>query len=559
MMNNPTPVSPSWKSFPPCSPTVLSPQIRTRSNLWRGGIILMLTAVVGTLVSSCTPTNQSENLLRYGLTLAPSGIDPHLHASVELGIPLSSVYDTLVFQDPASGEFLPGLARDWQTSEDFTTYTFLLREDVHFHDGTDFNAQAVKANFDYVLDPENNSLRAKSMLGPVSSVEVIDTYTVSLHLDTPYAPLLDSLSQVYLGMASPAALERWGPSDYQFHQVGTGPYQFVEYIPNDHLLLQRNPDYRWSPDIYDEKQATIERVEFLFYEDKATRASALERGEIHIIGEVPPQSAARLESLDVFNLYPVPIPGQPLQFFLNTQRPPTDDVAVREALILGTDRESIVRTVFGPHSRTADGILSMGTQGYAPQAAFPNYNPDRASQLLADAGWVDVDGDDTLELEGKPLRINLVSPNWGSNPEVAQLVQSGWQALGIEVDLVVAPGFGALNDLQAQGEYHAIGFNTFGTDPDLLQPFYHSLGFFNWSGVNDPTLDRLLIQGAQTVGRDSDRREIYRQIARFILDHWLVLPIRDYTNLVVANSRVQDLQFSAQGWFPFLIDLKLLP
>jgi len=340
---------------------------------------ILLALVLG---AACSPSPTEPLTLRYGLTLAPTGIDPHLNASSELGIPLSSVYDTLVFLDPATGEFVPGLAERWEISPDGRTYTFHLREDVVFHDGTPFNAEAVRANFEYTLDPENHSQKAASMLGPFESVEIVDESTVALHLSEPFAPLLDSLSQVYLGMASPSALEQWGPADYQFHQVGTGPFRFVEYIPNDHLTLARNPDYAWGPSIYLASTASIERIVFTFYEAEPTRVLALQGGEVDVMGEVPHRDAARLAESGGFALTPVAIPGQPLQYFFNTRRPPTDDLPTRQALLLAVDRESIVRTIFGDYSPVAQGLLSAVTPGFSPDVSFPSFDPEAARDLL---------------------------------------------------------------------------------------------------------------------------------------------------------------------------------
>ena len=184
---------------------------------------LLLSAVLFT--GACSASPETGIILKYGLTLAPSGLDPHLNASAELGIPLSSVYDTLVFRDPDTGDFVPGLAESWKISPDGLTYTFQLRRDVYFHDGTVFDASAVKKNIEYVMNPDNHSQKAASMLGPLTEVTVLNPQLVAFQLSAPYAPLLDSLSQVYLGMASPTALEQWGPAEYQFHQVGT-PFIF---------------------------------------------------------------------------------------------------------------------------------------------------------------------------------------------------------------------------------------------------------------------------------------------------------------------------------------------
>ncbi len=522
-------------------------------------LLLLLAALLAALAPACTGAPEEPVTLRYGLTLAPTGIDPHLNASAELGIPLSSVYDTLVFQDPQTGDFVPGLAERWTISADGLAYTFDLRRDVTFHDGTRFDAAAVRANIEYVLNPDHHSQKAAFMLGSLEAVEVLDEYTVRLVLAEPYAPLLDSLSQVYLGMASPEALETWGPTEYQFHQVGSGPYRFVEYIPNDHLTLERNPEYAWGPSIYEADQAAIERVVFTFYEDLATRAIALQSGEIDVIGEIQPRDAERLEQSGDFVTYPVRIPGQPSQFLFNTLQAPTDDLRVRQALTRAVDRAAIVETVFGIFSPVAEGPLSAVTIGFDPGSPYPAMDLQEAAALLTAAGWIDGDGDGVREREGQPFSLHIVAPNWGSNPEVAQLLQAAWEEVGASVTVEVAAGFGALKELQAAGEYNLIGVNFFGADPDLLRTTLSSDGLYSWSGYRDAHLDETLLE-ASRASLDPDRRvALYAEAARITRDRALLLPIRDYVNLVVASSRLQGLRFSTQGWFPQLIDLRLAP
>ena len=522
-------------------------------------ISLIAVSVLSLALSACSSTSQPNDPLIYGLTLAPSGIDPHINASSELGIPLSSVYDTLIFQDPDSGAFVPGLAETWSISDDGLTYTFSLRQDVIFHDGTSLNADAVKFNIDYTINPENHSQKAAFMLGPLREVEVIDEYTIAFHLNQPYAPLLDSLAQVYLGIASPEALEAWGPVDYQFHQVGTGPYRFVEYVPNDHILLERNPDYAWAPSIYNQSQPSIEQIQFKFYEDPATRSFALETGEVDIMGEIPPREAERLDADDRFNLYPISIPGQPLQFFFNTARAPTDDLLVRQALITGVDRPQVIETVFGSRSPLAQAPVSAVTLGYTSAIPFPAYDPQAAASLLEQAGW-ELSMQDGLRHQGQRiLELQIVAPPWGSNPDVAQLLAAAWRQLGAQVELQIAPGFGPLKEAQSAGEYHAIGINFFGQDPDLLYSFYHSQEIYNWSQIQNPELDSLLEQARRETLDTELRNQRYAEAFEIIRDQALLLPMRDYTNLVIARQDLEGLQYSTQGWFPFLIDLQWMP
>ena len=521
-------------------------------------LLSILSVLIISIATACSIGAKKPSTLVYGLTLSPSGIDPHINASSELGIPLASVYDTLVFRDPATGEFVPGLSENWSISPDGLEYTFSLRHDVTFHDGTPFNADAVKANLDYVMDPDHHSQKARFMLGSLQDVEIIDDYSVTLHLSEPFAPLLDSLSDVYLGMASPTALETWGPTEYQFHQVGTGPYRFDEYIPNDKITLTRNPDYAWAPSIYRNSKAEIETIVFHFYEDPSTRAIALESGEVDIIGEVPPHDANLLTASSDFSLHPIPIPGQPMQFFFNTKRAPTDDVRVRLALMYAVNRPQAVKTIFDVFSPVAQSPFLSSSFDLEPQASFPVYDPDTAGALLDEAGWKISSGDEVRSSDDIPLELHIVAPTWGSNPEMAQLIQADWEAIGARVTLEIAPGFGPLKEAQTSGAYHAIGINFFGTDPDLLRSFYTSTGLYNWSGYEDPEIDQLLNQAAQIPLDLEARLQLYGQFLTRVCEEALVLPIRNYVNLVAVNNRVEGLHFSAQGGYPILIDLHLV-
>jgi len=484
-----------------------------------------------------------------------------VNASAELGIPLTSVYDTLVYRVPDSNQdggeqFVPGLAESWQVSEDGLTYTFRLRHDVSFHDGTPFNAEAVRVNLDRIVNPDTQSQKARFLLGPFESVEVIDEYTVAVHLSTPYAPLLDGLAQVYLGMASPAALTKWG-ADYQFHQVGTGPFKFVEYVPNDHLTIVRNANYKWGPAIYDQPgPAYLDEIEFRFFTDPAGRALALEAGDADVMGELPPLDAARLRQDNSFVITPVAVPGQPLGLMLNTQRPPLDDTRVRQALLFATDRATIVQTIFGGESPPATGPLTAVSFGYDPSLAerYP-YNPQEALALLEEAGWIDSDSDGTLDKDGQPLTLEAVLMTWGSVPEVAQLVQSQWAEIGIALQTETLTYPAAL-EIAGKGEYHLIPQNFSGSDPDLLRIYYHSSEPFNWSKASDATLDDLLNR-AQNISAPGQRSELYAEAQQRIMELALLVPIRDPVNLNSASGRVKGLRFDAHGWFPLLHDVYL--
>lgn len=525
---------------------------------WEGGLSrrLLLCTLMLALLAGCAIRPAAYRRLVYGLTLAPSGIDPHVNASSELGIPLTSVYDTLVYQDPATGQFVPGLAESFEISDDGRTYSFTLRREVKFHDGTPFNAAAVKANLERIADPATQSQKAAFMLGPFDRVDAPDEFTVVIRLKQPFAPLLDSLSQVYLGIASPAALARWG-KDYQLHQVGTGPFMFKEYVPQDHLTLVRNPDYKWGPAIWENRgPAHLDEIIFRFYVDPATRALALESGQVQVMGEVPPQDVDRLTA-DKFTLYAAPIPGQPLQFFLNTRRAPTDDWRVRQALLYATDRAAIVKAIFRDRSPVAFGPLTSATVGYDPKVKhlYP-FDPDKARQLLDDAGWR-VGPDGVRQKDGRRLQLDGVLMDYGFVPETAQLVQAQWAQVGVEFKTQLAP-YGTLLQAGRVGSVNVIPFVLSGSDPDILRQFFRSGESFNYARVSDPALDAALDK-AVILTDPQARALLYADVQQRVMAQALIVPIRDYYNLNVAAKSVTGLRYDARGWFPQLSNVNMIP
>ncbi len=522
--------------------------------------LVALSVALSLLVTSCGASAgdvQGREVV-YGLTLAPSGIDPHINASAELGIPLRSVYDTLVYRDTATLEFVPGLAQAWDVSADGLVYTFTLRQDVTFHDGTPFNADAVRVNIQRILSPDANSLKAAQLLGPMVRVEVVDEYTVRLVLAEPFAPLLDGLSQPYAGMASPTALAEYDTATYQFHQVGTGPYRFIEYVVNDRIVLERNPDYAWGPSVVANPAAPqAERVVFRFYTDPPARALALQSGEADIMGELLPTDARALAADGVIELAPVLIPGQPLQFFFNTNRAPTSSLAVRQALIMATDRQAITQAIFQGFSPVAYGPLSAATLHYDPSIEGRyTYDPVQALILFDSTGWIDTDGDGWRDEDGVPLEITLVVPPWGLTPEVAQLIQTQWQTtLQVRVNVRQVASFPMLSEVADSGEYNAISLNFSGLDPVVLNGFYLSTSRNNWSRYVDPELDAWLDSSQAALDPD-ERAQLYSLIQQRIMDQALILPVRDVTNLNGYQPGLQGLHFDAQGFFPYLADLE---
>ena len=524
----------------------------------RAGLLTLLV-----LAMACSSRVQSQQQFTtrhpivYGLTLQPSTFDPQIGASSELGIVLRSVYDTLVYRDPKSLEFVPGLATSWTISPDGLTYTFALRQGVKFHDGTPFSAQAVAANLDRITNPMTASQKAIFLLGTYTGYEIVDDYTIRLKLSAPYSPLLDSLSQVYLGIASPTALSQYSNERYQFHQVGTGPFMFVEYVPGDHLTIRRNLDYAWGPSFYQPSTPdSVDQIEFHFYDqDPSARALALENNDVQVVGELLPVDARALTANSDIQLQPTTIPGQPLQFLMNTKQFPTDNLSVRQALLYGTNREAIIDAVFQRFSPVAWGPISSTTEFYSSDVVNSYaYDPQKAKALLQSAGYQDTNNDGYIDVGGTNLEVNMIAPNWGLIPDVAQLIQDQWRDIGIKVNIDPVPSATILRQHVKDGKYNLVAWYEFGLDPSFLNRYFLSNGDNNWTGYADPSLDTQLNSAVQQTDANA-RRSLYNQVQRTIMEQALILPIRDYVNLNGSRSSLNGLSYDAYGWFPSLNNL----
>jgi peptide/nickel transport system substrate-binding protein len=511
-------------------------------------------------LSGASEKGDEGNRIVYGLTLNPSGFDPHINISSELGIPFYSVYDTLVYRHPQTFDYVPGLAERWEMSRDGLSWTFYLRQGVKFHDGELFTARAVAVNLERIMNPDIASGKAKFLLGPYTGYEIVDDYTITLNLSEPYAPLLDGLSQVYLGIASPKALAEYTKNTYQWHQVGTGPYMLDEVVPGEKLVLKRNPDYAWGPVFYaDVTPQSVDTVEFRFYTDPTTRSLALESGEVQMIGELLPTDAELLLGNTALRIFQVPVPGLPQQFQINTQRAPTDDLSVRQALLYATNRTAIADAVFRGQSPVAYGPLTSPTPYYDPdvERMYP-FDPDYARSLLQGVGYGDTNGDGMLEREGQPLTLTMVFAPWNQMADVAQLIQSQWRDIGIDLELIQVADFPTLKSYVNNGDFHLANFYDSGVDASILNQFYLSDGANNWSGFSDPEVDNWLREATRQSADDA-RAALYKSIQERIMEQAVALPIREYVSLDGATARLDGVIFSAQGWWPLLRNLQLHP
>ncbi|MFT4247871.1 MAG: ABC transporter substrate-binding protein [Pseudomonas sp.] len=491
---------------------------------------------------------------------AKDRLDPHIDTSWEVLYVLSAVYDTLIYQAP-DGRFVAGLARDWQVADDGLRYRFELRSDVHFHDGTRFDASAVKFNFDRILALGPRSMKAAGLIAAVDHVDVVDATTVDVHLKRRDSGFLFALSLPYLGMVSPTAVRRWG-DDYHRHQVGTGAFRITEYVPGDHYTLERNPDYTWGPSLDNHPgPAWLERIIWRFLPEPATRAPALRAGDVDMAIDLLPTDVGQVHATPGLEVVRAPLAGQTAYWFMNTRKFPTDDLRVRQALLYGTDMATGVRAILRGQNPPAVGPLSATTQDFArsPIGGY-HHDPARANALLDAAGWTQRDADGYRMRAGTPLTISVAVQPWGMSPTFSILLQSELRSLGIRVELEQME-FAVAVQAARDGRDNLAFFGGSGfSASDSLYPYFHSsniAGGFAWSKHADPVLDRLLETGAAAIS-PRQRHDNYVAAQERIMEQALILPIYDFTLLIGKSTRIGGLQWRSVGIVPSFHDMYLV-
>jgi len=467
---------------------------------------------------------------------------------------LQFIYDPLLRKDPATGAIVPGLAESFESSEDGTVITLHLREGVTFHDGTPLNAEAVAFSFNRISDPALASPYAASIAGPVASIETPDELTVVITLNAPFAPYLDSLTQAALAPVSPAAVEQYG-TDFGLNPVGTGPFRLVSNTPDEEVVLERNPDYNWAPSFYTHQgPAFLDGLVVLKVIDDSTRMSLIETGDIDVIYN------PLINQLDSFRDDPAFVvttavrPGVPRVAVLNTEIPPFDDVAVRQALAYAIDSPRMLSEIWSNIGAVPTGILTPGLLGFWADGAsrWPTYNPETAAAMLADAGWTDTDGDGILDKDGQPFTIS-----WGQTPgfpadQFGQIIASNLADVGIEMTIEIEDQAAYLADLRA-GKWHIASMLFAATDPDVLYTVAHSASIdaaWNTARYNNPEVDALLLQGRTTLDQEA-RAAIYNQVQEILLNDMPYIPFYQIELAFIHGANVQGFRTDAQGFFDF--------
>ncbi len=320
--------------------------------------------------------------IKFSPNFEPDSLDPQVASGSSSFLALMNVVDTLILLSPDDKAFHPYLADSWTVSDDGRVYTFKLHPGVKFHDGTDFNGDAVKFNFDRIVDPATKSAYASGLLGPYDKTVVVDPLTVEVHMKTTYPPLLDSLSQTACGFISPAAVAKYG-ADISKNPIGTGFMKFVSYSPKEKIEFVKNPDYNWAPSIWGHAgPAYLDKYTVIVADDPAARVTALESGDATAIEDTPGQDVDRLSKDPKYQLIKGFIPGAPRTFFLNIEKAPLDDINVRKAINLGIDHDELAQLATVGTQPGAHGPFSPATPGHSDDAdKIFTYDPTQAAKI----------------------------------------------------------------------------------------------------------------------------------------------------------------------------------
>lgn len=438
-------------------------------------------------------------------------LDPHLTTDTDSASIRFHIYEGLV-HTTGQGIPEPQLATSWDISDDGLTYTFELREGVVFHDGTPFNAAAVKTNFERLTHPDRQS-SAQDYMTMLESVEVLGDYRVALHLNEPFGPFLNHLG-VHAGhILSPRAIEAAGAADVGDLAIGTGPFRFVDRVRGESVTLAKFDGY-WGGERTD-----IDSIQYRVIPEAGARIAMLETGEADLILRVTPEEIARLSQTEGISVHTIQT-IRTMYIALNTQTGPFADVRVRQAANYATNKQAIIDFILGGGTEVVHNPIAPGVAGHTPGQAY-EYNPEKARQLLEEAG-----------VTAPGITLWAPAARFPQGVEVVQAVQQQLQDVGFVVDLQIWGDYPAYLDTfnyqMTEQDAVFMGWATSSIDAEvaLRQPLHGERAglFINTGGYGNPEVDALI--DAARVSSDLEEREgLYAQATSMIMEDapWIFL------------------------------------
>lgn len=438
------------------------------------------------------------------------------------------VYEGLVGRDE-NADIQPLLAESWNQIDN-KTWEFKLRDDVKFHDGTPFNASAVKTNFDRLLDPNVNAPRA-GVFKMVSEIKIINDYTVQFILSEPFAPLLSILASHEGGIISPKSIEKFGKSIIN-EPNGTGPFSFKSWTPGKEIVLVKNNQYFG-------KKAKVDEVIFKIVPEETTRTSMIETGEAHIAEPLSVTMMDTVAASSAMKVYRSEGFGTEYIGF-NTEKKPFNDIRVRKAIAHAIEMDSIIKGVFNNVGKKANSLLGSQVFGYHAGLKAYEYNLNEAKRLLAEAGYPN------------GLTTILSTNDVKERISLAEVVQSQLKGIGVDVEIQVFEA-GTFIEKRNRGESQMFinSWRNATGDADYNQyNLFHSSSKGPAGNVffySNEKVDQLVNAG-RIEGDPEKRIKIYAEAQELEMQDAVYVPVRVIENVAAVSKKIEGFRISAAGY-----------
>jgi peptide/nickel transport system substrate-binding protein len=471
---------------------------------------------------------KSGGTLRVAWEADVTGLDPAISPGLQAFYLKGNLFNTLVTVD-ANLNVVPELAESWDVREDGKVYVFHLRQGVKFHDGTDFDAEAVRWNMQFIRDPENKSFM-RPFLDIIEAVEAIDAQTVKLTLNHPSFTLLPTLAQYREGVLikSPAAYKSWDKSAAHLHPVGTGPFKLASWEPQQLIVLDKNEGY-WK-----EGLPYLDRIEFKIMRDGVTRAAALRAGEVDFVSVLPREHAERLAKDPKIRIFTGEATAM-VHIPFNVSRKPFDDPRVRIALAgYGLDRAAIAKTALLGYGGPLWTFLPPGSKGHKEFAELYPYHPSRAKALLKEAGFD----------QRNPLRYTIMThAGEPALPMIATIMKTQLAKIGVEatVQVVDRPIF--LQRMLKTKEFEQL----VNASSHLLDAYDRASSLDRHAGVNipnhqDPRIDELLNRLSQA-GTEAEYLKVGEELQEYLTTQMIYMSVASLPSVEAVQESVKGYVF----------------
>ncbi|MBM3217835.1 MAG: hypothetical protein FJZ38_03995 [Candidatus Rokubacteria bacterium] len=421
---------------------------------------------------------------------------------------IEHIYDRLLDRDAKTYKPRPMLATGWKTVND-TTWELTLRPNVKFHNGEPFNAHAVKATFDYALDPANKShYAAAAYWGSIKEVQVVNDLTVRIVTKAPWPNLIDHASLTNSLIMPAKALKELGPQKLAEKPIGTGPFKFVEWKRDERLVLERNPDYWQGP-------SDVSKVTFRFIPEFSARLAALLSGEIDIMKDVPPHALDPVERSGRAKIRSTVSSRINYLALVNLKPGPMQDVRVRRAMNHALDVDELIKQVLRGNATRMCGPLAPANVDYSPAECY-KHDPARAQALFKEAGV------DPAKLS---LTLDTPSGRYPLDKDVSLAIAAQLQRLGVKTNVVVNEWGTHLDKIKNRntGDLFFLGWGPALWGQGTMQPLFRGDQTYASYGNNKVVDDK--IARAVTLIDPKARADAYAELQKLIRDEaaWVFL------------------------------------